>query len=259
MAGWNDAGKDAVMGAGMGAAFGPYGAAIGGVAGGLYGYFSGPTAEDQANAAMQNGAGYNYIGSSPYKGSWDALINQLRQQASGAGPSLAVMQYQKANQQAMSNQLAMARSQGSPGAAYQASNNMGRIDEGMAQGSAQMRLQEQMAAQAQLANALGTVSGQDLQRQQANQQAYLQILAEQLKQPSTFDQMAGITAKGLGAYAMMHQGGSNNGGYQPFGAGVGGMSDDSLTAAPATPAAAQSGGGGYSPFGNFNQPGGYFG
>lgn len=206
MAGWDDAGKDAATGAVAGAAFGPYGAAIGGVAGGLYGYFSGGDAQDAADQAMKNGQQYNYLGASPYKGAWNDLISQLRQQVNGAGPSLAQMQYQKANQDAMANQLALSRANRAPGAAYQAAGNMGQINQGMALGSAQLRLREQMAARQQLTGALMGAGGQDLARDQANQNAYLQILAAQLQRPSQFDQMAGIGSQAAMAYALTHRG-----------------------------------------------------
>ncbi len=110
------------------------------------------------------------IGANPYQGGWDTLIQQLQQQSNGQGPSLAGDAYKQANAQGMNNILSMSRG-GSAGAVRQGQQQMGRMQQGMAFGYANARLQEQLAARAQLQGALGGAGQAWFQPQQANMAA----------------------------------------------------------------------------------------
>jgi hypothetical protein len=113
-------------------------------------------------------------GHSPYAGSeWGTLIGQLQQQASGQGPSLAQDAYRGAQQDNTAALGSMARGSASPAAARQAMLQQQRSGQGMAQGLATARTQEQLGAQGALGQAL---QGRD----SINQNAYLQVLAAQL-------------------------------------------------------------------------------
>lgn len=89
----------------------------------------------------------------PYQGQWDALLGQLSETAAGRGPSLAGDAYKQAHAQGMNDTLAMSRG-GSAGAAHAGMQQMGRANQGFAQGYANARLQEQLAARQQLTGAL---------------------------------------------------------------------------------------------------------
>lgn len=156
-----------------------------------------------ANSPQAMAQKYAYLGANPYQGGWDALIGQLRQQASGQGPSLAAQQYQQANQTAMANQLAMARAGRSPGAAYNASNNMNALNQGLSAGVAQARTQEQLGSQQALAGALSGAGNADLQRALANQQAYWSMIQQKNAQPSDFEKVMGVGSQLLGMGALM--------------------------------------------------------
>lgn len=113
-------------------------------------------------------------GRSPFAGDeWGALIGQLQQRASGQGPSLAEMDYRRAAQDTVAALGSLSRGSATPGAARAAMIQQGRIGQGMAAGLAQARTAEQMAAQQALTGALGA-------RDQLNQNAYLNVLAQQL-------------------------------------------------------------------------------
>lgn len=93
-----------------------------------------------------------------------ALVQQLQNQASGQGPSLAQMQFQKASDQNMSQAMALGQSQrgaGQGGMMKGIQTQQANIGQGMANDSGMMRLQEQMAAQNQLGQNLGQMRGQD--------------------------------------------------------------------------------------------------
>jgi len=113
-------------------------------------------------------------GQNPYASQdWNGLIAQLQQRASGQGPSLAGMAYEKGLADTGSQLSAMSRGSASPAAAYAAMRQQGNLGEGQAAGYAQARTQEMMGAQQGLTSALGA-------RDQLNQSAYLNILAQQL-------------------------------------------------------------------------------
>ena len=113
-------------------------------------------------------------GQSPFAGSeWGALIGQLQQRASGAGPSLAGDAYRSAAMDTQNSLGSMARGAGTASAARRAMLEQGRVGQGMAQGYASARNQEMVGAQQVLSGALQS-------RDQLNQGAYLNILAQQL-------------------------------------------------------------------------------
>lgn len=112
------------------------------------------------------------IPQNPYLGDWGSLIKQLQATSSGQGPSLAGNAYNQAHAQGLSDQRSMA-SGGSAGAARQAGMNMTRMNQGLAQGYSNARLQEQLAAQQALAGTLAQAGNSWFQPQAANLQAQL--------------------------------------------------------------------------------------
>lgn len=130
------------------------------------------------------------VGASPYAGDQSALLGQLRSMAAGGGPSIAAQAYQNASQDSLAQQAAMAHG-GNAMVARQAMLNQGRIQQGLANGLAQARTQEQLGAINQYGGAIGQAEQQDLARsgmnaqlqQQAglaNQNAYLDQLGKML-------------------------------------------------------------------------------
>lgn len=125
-------------------------------------------------------------GQSPYASQdWGTLIQQLQGRANGTAPSVAGMQYQQAQQNTASNLAGMAHGGNSPAAFRQAAIQQGQVGQGMAAGVAQARTNEMMQSQNALTGALG-------QRDQLNQHAYLEILAQ--KMGLSKDQMAALMA-----------------------------------------------------------------
>lgn len=104
---------------------------------------------------------------------WNGLITQLQQRAAGTAPSLAGMAYNRGMADTGSQLSAMSRGSASPGAAYAAMRQMGNLGEGQAAGYAQARTAEMQSAQQGLTSVLGA-------RDQLNQQAYLNLLGQQL-------------------------------------------------------------------------------
>lgn len=127
------------------------------------------------------------IGANPYQSNWNALVAQLTQQANGQGPSLAGNAYKQAQQTGMQNVLAMSRG-GSAGAAQQGMQTLGRMNQGMAQGYSNARLQEQLAARQQLQAALAGAGNAWFQPQQANLQATMAT-------PSNGQQLTGFVSQ----------------------------------------------------------------
>lgn len=124
-------------------------------------------------------------GHDPYaSGEWDGLIGQLTAQANGTGPSLAEQAYRRQTMDTAGRLAGMAHS-GSPAAARTAMIQQGRLGQGMAAGVAEARTREQLGAQSALGQALG-------QRDQLNQNAYLDILGKQLGLSK--DQLAALLA-----------------------------------------------------------------
>ncbi len=92
------------------------------------------------------------------------LIQQLQQQASGQGPSLAQMQLQKGTDQNISQAMALGQSQRGAGQAGMLKGIQGQqagIAQGMANDAGMLRLQEQMQAQNMLGQNLSQMRGQD--------------------------------------------------------------------------------------------------
>jgi len=113
-------------------------------------------------------------GQSPFAGSeWGNLITQLQNRSNGVGPSVAGDAYKQASQDTNNQLMSMSRNSASPAAARQALLQSGRVGMGEAQGYAAARNQEAQGATGQLAGALGA-------RDQINQAAYTNILAQQL-------------------------------------------------------------------------------
>jgi hypothetical protein len=164
------------------------------------------------------------IGANPYQGQWDALIAQLNQQANGQGPSLAGNAYKQAHQTGMQSVLAMSRG-GSAGAARQGVQTLGRMNQGLAQGYSNARLQEQLAARQQLQNALAGAGNAWFQPQQANLQAQMGAQSNGQSLLGTVAQLApvagmifgGPAGAAAGAAIAKGVGGGGGGGAVNFG------------------------------------------
>jgi hypothetical protein len=126
----------------------------------------------------------------PYQGGWDQLIAQLQQQSSGNGPSLAGEAFKAANQQGMNNVLSMSRG-GSAGATRMGQMQLGQMNQGLAQGYSNARLQEMLAARQMLGGALQGAGQAWFQPQYANMQAQLQT-------PTNMQMLTGIFQSVLG-------------------------------------------------------------
>lgn len=123
------------------------------------------------------------------------LAQALQAQADGTAPSLAEMQLQRQNEQAVRQQLALAGSQRgmTPAMAQrQAAINVGNLAAEQGARAAELRIQEQQAARAQLADVLGQTRGLDVNL--ATQQAQLDQQAG-LQNASQFNQQAGAQAQ----------------------------------------------------------------
>lgn len=125
------------------------------------------------------------------------LAEALQSQASGAGPSIAEMQLQRQNEQAIRQQLALAGSQRgmTPAMAQrQAAINVANLSSEQGARAAELRIQEQQAARSQLADVLGQTRTMDVnlaaQQAQLDQQAVLQNAAQANQQATTQAQLA---------------------------------------------------------------------
>jgi hypothetical protein len=99
------------------------------------------------------------------------LATQLQAQAAGQGPSLAQGQLNQATNDNINSQMAMAASgHGMSGGMAQrlAAQNLSSTNQQAAGQSAQMRMQEQLAAQGQLANVAAQARSGDISNQQTN-------------------------------------------------------------------------------------------
>lgn len=113
------------------------------------------------------------IQQNPYMGDWGALLTQLKGQVNGQGPSLAGNAYNQAHAQGLRDQMSMSAG-GSAGQARQAGMNMQRMNQGLAAGYSNARLQEQLANQQALQAALTNAGNAWFMPQQANLQAQVQ-------------------------------------------------------------------------------------
>ncbi len=118
-----------------------------------------------SQGAMQNTLGQFQNQNNQNISNENVLQNQLQQQAIGLGPNLAQSQLQNANNQNMQAQAAMTGSMKgvSPAEAAQLSSTQGTQTLGNAAAqSAQLRAQQQMGAQQQLAGLQGQIGQQQL-------------------------------------------------------------------------------------------------
>lgn len=207
------AASGAVSGAASGALIGSavpgigtvVGAGVGGVLGGLGGYFGGDDGESvDSRIDDQLDQGNPYIDQGAYQHQWAGLLNQLRNNPQ----SIAEQQYRMAQQDQSAAVSAQARASGRPGAIRAAMAQQAQIGQGLGQGSSMARLQEQLANRQAYASTLGMVSAQELQRQQANQGAYINLLnARKGNQgPSDTQMAANAVQQSALAYAAMKRG-----------------------------------------------------
>lgn len=135
---------------------------------------------DRGQIAPYLQQGNPYVsGASPQQGNYNALIKMLQERASGSGPSVAGDAYKQASDNSMNNAMALSHGS-SPGAARAALQQIGGINQGLAQGYASARNQEMSSATGQLGGAIGSADNSQLQRDKANQEAWLNMLAQQL-------------------------------------------------------------------------------
>ena len=150
-----------------------------------------------------------YVGNNPYQQGWDSLISQLQ----GGGPSLADAQYRRATQEGNAAIMGLARSNNRPGAFRAAMVQQAKANQGLAAGSAEAALQEQMQNRQMLGSALSNAGQAQWQRDAANQNAWqtllqqqmgldsdqyqAQVQREQMRGPSPFQQLAGVASQGL--------------------------------------------------------------
>jgi hypothetical protein len=131
-----------------------------------------PTQQMQGATINMSGTGGNYFAADraaadQARGQQMSLAQSLAARAAGQGSSLAQMQMQQATDQSLASAMALARSgRGNPAVAMKAAQMQNGMTTQQAAGqSAQLRLQEQMQAQGQLADVLGQVRGGDLNQQ----------------------------------------------------------------------------------------------
>lgn len=118
-----------------------------------------------AAGAMANGGVIDQNPQEQFRNQQMQLGNALMQQANGQGPSLAGAQLQQSTEQNLQAALAQAASArgGNLGAAqYAIGNARANIQQQAAQGLAQTRIQEQMAARSQLGDVLNSGRGADI-------------------------------------------------------------------------------------------------
>lgn len=130
------------------------------------------TAQNRPNVQM------NMAPQDQFRQGQTGLVGQLQQQAAGQGPSLGTQMLQQGNEQNIQAANALAASaRGNMNPALLQRNVMNTAAQGgqnVAQQAATMRIQEQQAAQNQLAQALQSARGQDIGAAQANAQLSLQ-------------------------------------------------------------------------------------
>lgn len=134
------------------------------------------------------------IGENPYMGQWGDLIGQLQTQSRGEGPSLSGEAYKQAHQTGMNSVRSMSRG-GSAGAARQGMRQMGTMNQGLAQGYSNARLQEQLAARQQLQAALSGAGNAWFQPQQANLSAQLGSQTNMQQLTAILEQIGAIGGK----------------------------------------------------------------
>lgn len=115
-----------------------------------------------------------YVGQNKYQGGWDSLIQQLQ-----SAPSLAAQQYRQASQDSQAAIGGLARGSNRPGAQRAAMVQQAKVGQGMAGGSATAMMEEQASNRQQLGGALAGAGQAQWQRDQANQQAWQQMLQQQ--------------------------------------------------------------------------------
>lgn len=132
----------------------------------------------QQQQAMANNYTQQAMGGDPnqlqFRGQQSQLANMLFNQANGGGPNLANAQLKDATNRNISQAFAMAQANpNDPNAARLAANNVAGANQTAAGQSAEERMQQQLAAQQQLAGVLQGARGQDLSNYSAMNQAGL--------------------------------------------------------------------------------------
>lgn len=142
----------------------------------------------QTNQMLGQGSPYiNQHGSQ--QGNYDSLIKMLQQRASGQGPSLAQDAYNRANSDSLNNLSSLSYS-GTPGGQRMALQQMGNAGQGLAQGLASARNQEMVSNTGALGQSINMADASELNRQKANQEAWLKMLQEQYGLDKTQTQAA---------------------------------------------------------------------
>lgn len=181
------AASGAVMGAQLGSVFPGIGTGLGALGGALGGGLMGWLGSDDQDKQRQLIEEYRKGMNSTFRADQTALMDRLRMQANGQGPSIANMQMNNAMDKNNASMSAMAASgRGNAGAAAQAAMNAGATSNmGIAANAGVQRLQEQQMAQQQMAQLAGQGREQDMY--QANG-IYTNANGQQQK-PSTGDML----------------------------------------------------------------------
>ena len=144
----------------------------------------GPTAQMAAlKALMQQGAtsdatnaSFDTAGAERARGSQDALLQQLLDQAAGRGPSPAQMMLQQAADRNLSDAAALTNTQrglGATAASSQVAGQRAQIGQETARDAGILRLQEQMQAVQAAGGLASNMRGQDVGQAQAQAQVQL--------------------------------------------------------------------------------------
>ena len=144
----------------------------------------GPTQQmDALKALMQQGAtsdatnaSFDTAGAERARGSQDALLQQLLDQAAGRGPSPAQMMLQQAADRNLSDAAALTNTQrglGATAASSQVAGQRAQIGQETARDAGILRLQEQMQAAQAAGGLASSIRGQDVGQAQAQAQVQL--------------------------------------------------------------------------------------
>lgn len=201
---YGEAGKGALGGAmggaAAGAGLGPWGALAGGVIGGATGLLSGWAGGADEERQRQLIEEYKKGMNSSFAQDQKQLIEQLKMQANGQGPSMANLQMTNSMDKNNAGMSAMAQSgRGNAGAAAQAAMNAGATSNmGIAAQAGVQRLDEQQRARELWG--MNAMQGRQMDMQQADR--LYSVQSGQVGKPSQGDMLMASGLRGLNAYAV---------------------------------------------------------
>lgn len=157
--------------------------------------------ENRAAMAPYLDAGSPYINpQSGYQGNYNQLITMLGNRAAGQGPSVAGDAYKQAASEGIQRALALSNS-GQAGGGRAALQQIGNTNQGLASGYAMARNNEMAGATGQLGGAINLADASQLNRDKANQEAWLKMLNEQFQNDRTLATSTKSNGESLGAIA----------------------------------------------------------